>query len=86
MPELSRFYVIVVQMYVRDHAPPHFHASYGDQTAVVDIRAVALIGGQLPPRARGLVLDWTALHQRELLEAWELAVRAQPLFKIEPLA
>jgi hypothetical protein len=57
MPELSRFYGIVVQMYYADHPPPHFHAIYAGQKAVIDIESLALIDGQLPPRARGLVIE-----------------------------
>jgi hypothetical protein len=54
MPELSRFYGIVIQMYFGDHSPPHFHALYAGRKAVVDIETLAFIEGQFPPRARGL--------------------------------
>jgi len=64
MPELSRFYGIVIQMYFRDHPPPHFHVVYGSSKAIVDIETLALIDGQLPPRARGLVTEWATIHQR----------------------
>ncbi len=57
MPELSRFYGIVIQMYFGDHQPPHFHVIYGSSKAVVDIETLALIEGKLPPRARGLVIE-----------------------------
>ena len=70
MPELSRFYGIVIQMYFGDHPPPHFHAIYGGSKAVVDIETLALIDGQLPPRARGLVIEWATIHQDELREAF----------------
>ena len=86
MPEISRFYGIIVRMYFDDHAPPHFHAFYGDESAVIDIRRLAVISGGLSPRALGLVVEWSALRQRELLAEWEQAVQSQPLFKIEPLA
>jgi hypothetical protein len=86
MPELSRFYGIVVRLYYDDHAPPHFHAYYGEDSAVIDIRRLAAISGTLPPRALALVLEWGALHQAELLAAWERAVHSQPPGKIAPLA
>ena len=86
MPELSRFYGLVVQMYVRDHAPPHFHVAYGEHEAIVEIRRGVVVAGFLPLRARTMALEWALLHQAELIEAWELAVRGQLPGKIEPLA
>jgi len=64
MPELCRFYGIVIQMYYRDHPPPHFHALYSGQKAAIDIETLAFIDGGLPARARGLVIEWAALHQQ----------------------
>lgn len=57
MPEISRFYGIVIQMYFGDHPPPHFHAIYGGHKAVIDIETLALIEGELPPRACRLAID-----------------------------
>ena len=85
MPELSRFYGIIVRMYFDDHPPPHFHAMYGDEQVVIDIRQLAIITGGLSPRALGLVMEWTALRQSELLAAWTRAVSAQPPGNIAPL-
>lgn len=85
MPELSRFYGIVVKVYADDHPPPHLHATYGEYRAVSDLRQLALSGGWLPLRAQNLVLDGTRPHQRELLEAWALAQQSKPVFKIAPL-
>lgn len=86
MPEISRFYGIVIQMYFGDHPPPHFHARYAEHQAKIDIDALAVIDGKLPARALGLVIEWAALHQQELREAFERAVNSQPPGKIEPLA
>lgn len=86
MPELSRFYGIVVKMYYDDHTPPHFHAEYAGQVMVVSIATLAVIRGKLPPRAMGMVLEWAAQHQPELMADWQLAERYQPLTKINPLA
>lgn len=85
MPELSRFYGIVIRMYFDDHPPPHFHAEYGSFEALIDIRTLAFVRGKLPPRARGLVTEWAALHQDELMEQWVRARSLEPLGKIAPL-
>ncbi|MFP4070133.1 MAG: DUF4160 domain-containing protein [Verrucomicrobiota bacterium] len=85
MPELSRFYGIVIQMYFGDHPPPHFHAFYGGSKAVVDIETLAFIEGRLPPRARGLVIEWATIHQEELREAFRKAETLEAPGKIRPL-
>ena len=85
MPELSRFYGIVVLMYFADHAPPHFHARYAGKEAQIGIRDLAVIGGRLAPRALGLVMEWAQAHQQELLAAWERAARREHPGKIAPL-
>jgi hypothetical protein len=86
VPEISRFYGIVIQMYFGDHPPPHFHARYAGQSAKVDIDALTVIDGKLPTRALGLVLEWAALHQTELREAFDRAANSVSPGKIEPLA
>ena len=85
MPEVSRFFGMVIQMYYNDHAPPHFHVRYAGQRALIAIETLALIEGQLSSRALGLVLEWAALHQNELLEVWNLARAEMPLKSIAPL-
>ncbi len=86
MPEISRFFGIVITMFYNDHAPPHFHAHYGRNQALIGIRELAVLRGYLPPRALGLVMEWAALHREELLDDWELARALAPLKPIEPLA
>lgn len=85
MPEISRFYGIIIAMYFADHPPPHFHAKYGDQFATFDIETLLLREGRLPPRVRGMVVEWAALHQDELRADWDRARARQPLDPIEPL-
>ena len=85
MPELCRFYGIVIRMYFNDHGPPHFHALYGGQEALVEIDSLAVMQGQLSPRARGLVVEWASLHQAELREAWQRARKLEAPGKIAPL-
>jgi hypothetical protein len=85
MPEISRFYGIVIRMYFNDHNPPHFHAIYGGEQAQIDIHSLAVIDGHLPPRALGLVIEWASQHQDELVEDWNRARSQQPLQRIDPL-
>ena len=85
MPEISRFYGIVIRMYFDDHNPPHFHAHYAGSEVLVDIRSLAVISGTLPPRAIGMAVEWASLHQDELLALWEKARNLEPLHAIDPL-
>jgi hypothetical protein len=85
MPEISRFYGIVIKMFFDDHNPPHFHALYGEYEVLININSFAVFAGNLPPRALGLVIEWATQHQNELLLNWERAQGQKPLSKIEPL-
>ncbi len=85
MPEVSRFYGIVIQIYYGDHPPPHFHAIYGGQVAKIGIETLTLLDGSLPARALRLSLDWAALHQQELLTAFARAAALEAPGKIAPL-
>lgn len=85
MPEISRFYGIVIKMYFGDHNPPHFHAEYAESEVVVEIESMAVMAGRLPPRAMGLVSEWTSLRQEELKAAWRMAEALKPLARIDPL-
>lgn len=85
MPEISRFFGISIKMFFGDHVPPHFHAEYGEFKAQVNIKSRVIIAGDLPPRVLGMVVEWAAQHQSELVELWELASKNEPLHKIEPL-
>jgi hypothetical protein len=84
MPEISRFLGIIIRMYIREHAPPHFHAEYGEYEITVDIET-GIVNGKFPRRALIAVLDWYVLHQDELKSNWEAAMNRKPLSKIAPL-
>ena len=84
MPEISRFLGIVIAMYYRDHAPPHFHAVYGEHEVTVEI-ASGVVNGDMPKRALAHVQEWRTLHQQELYDTWTLARASRPLPRIEPL-
>jgi len=85
MPEISRFYGIVVKMFYNDHPPPHFHAEYGGDQMLVAIETLAVIAGKLAPRATGMVMEWAAQHQDDLRRAWNQARNMDPLDRIDPL-
>lgn len=85
MPEISRFYGIVIAMFYNEHSPPHFHARYGRDQVAIDIRTLEVLEGRIPPRALGLVMEWAAGHERELMECWEQARNGTPPDAINPL-
>ena len=85
MPEICRFYGIIIRMYYDDHNPPHFHAFYGGDEAWININTLAVFSGSLPARALGLVIEWASMHQDELRRDWELAKNQQKPEKIKPL-
>lgn len=85
MPEISRFLGIIVTMYYNDHPPPHFHIRYNQQKAIIDLETLSILEGKLSPRVLGLVIEWAAIHQIELLDNWQRAREQNPLEKIEPL-
>ncbi len=88
MPEICRFFGIIIRMYAEPQAPhhrPHFHAYYQEDVGVYAIDTIELIAGQLPRRQHRLVEAWVELHQRELLVDWERLQSGQMPFKIDPL-
>jgi hypothetical protein len=85
MPEISRFFGIVIAMFYNDHPPPHFHIRYGSQRAIIGIEDLARLEGDLSPRVLGLVIEWAALHRVELLDNWNQARRQLPLSRVQPL-
>ncbi|HTJ54963.1 MAG TPA: DUF4160 domain-containing protein [Nitrosospira sp.] len=85
MPIISTFYGIIIQMYWRDHAPPHFHANYAEDEVVIDIRTLEILKGKMSRRALALVLEWAQEHRAELIEDWELCQHKQSPKKISPL-
>ncbi len=84
MPIISRFFGIIIYIFWRDHAPPHFHAKYQDYEVTVNIETGA-VTGQMSVRALKMIEEWRQVHQVELLEDWHLAATKQSLKRIEPL-
>lgn len=85
MPELCRFRGIIIRIHNSDHPPPHFHALYGGNDALIEIDSLSIMQGRLPPRARRLVEEWASIHRDELMTAWDRAQRSEPFGKIPPL-
>ena len=84
MPVISRFYGIIIYMFWRDHAPPHFHARYGQGEIIVEIQSGA-VQGSISPRALKLIQEWREAHISELVEEWRLAEQRKALFAIKGL-
>ncbi len=70
MPEIARFYGLVIKMFFSDHNPPHFHAVYGEKVGLFDIQSLDMIEGDLPNRAVNLVREWAEIYQNELINIW----------------
>ena len=85
MPQISYFLGIIIRMYYRDHNPPHFHAVYAEYEALIDFQKLILWSGHLPPRVLGLVIEWAAIHQQELMDNWERAKNLETLANVAPL-
>jgi hypothetical protein len=85
MPEICRFFGVVIAIFYDDHNPPHFHARYEGAKAMIDIKTLSIIEGTLPPRVFGLVVEWATLHRKELVNNWNLAREKKPLKSIDPL-
>ena len=85
MPTISRFFGIAIEMFWREHNPPHFHATYAEDEAVFEIESLDIIRGQLPHRAQALVKEWAELHREALLENWELCSQLKPPNPVPPL-
>ena len=83
MPEISRFYGMVIKMYFiqADHNPPHIHAIYGDYMGAIDIKSAEMLEGDLPAKALSMVQEWIGLHRDDLLAMWN----TQAFRKLPPL-
>jgi hypothetical protein len=85
MPRISSFFGIVIEMYFKDHPPPHFHAIYGDEEAKIEIATGAVLRGSLSTRALRLVREWLEIHREELELNFQRAANEEHPDRIEPL-
>lgn len=81
MPEISRFYGIVIKLFFGDHPPPHFHAVYGENVGLFNIDTLEMIEGDLPIRAKKLVVEWAKINKNELNKMWD----SQEFHRLPPL-
>lgn len=83
MPEISRFYGIVIKMFFKpkEHEPSHIHALYSEHIGIFNLQTMEMIEGDLPKKAQELVMEWLQKNQKDLLEMWE----SQSLRKLPPL-
>jgi hypothetical protein len=85
VPRISEFYGIVIEMFFSDHPPPHFHARYSGEEALIVIETGEVFAGSLPARALRLVREWLDEHRDELVANWNRAAAQQPTEPIAPL-
>jgi len=85
MPEISRFYGLIIRMFYRDHLPPHFHVEYQDCEGVFEIKTLEMIEGELPARAKILAVEWALIHRKELEDNWERRTKGEVIKRIDPL-
>lgn len=85
MPEISRFFGIIIAMYYNDHRPPHYHATYGEHQALIDVATGLMVAGKLPARAAALVEEWRKRYKPQLERNWALCEARMPLESIRPL-
>ena len=84
MPEISRFYGILIHMFFNEHNPPHFHAVYGEYRVSIDLEN-EVVNGFMPKRALKLVFEWMDIHKTEIIENWKKCQQGETPDKIEPL-
>jgi hypothetical protein len=85
MPTICVFYGVSIRMHWNEHAPPHFHAIYGEFEAVFRIDSLEMVDGSLPRRAQALTLEWASIHRAELLENWDRCATKRQPNRIPPL-
>ncbi|MCQ2463380.1 MAG: DUF4160 domain-containing protein [Clostridia bacterium] len=83
MPEITRFYGIIIKMFFKpkEHEPSHIHAIYGEYIGIFDINTLQMTDGDLPLKAQKLVEEWLTTNQMELLKMW----KTQVIKKLPPL-
>lgn len=83
MPEISRFYGIVIKMFFKpkEHEPSHIHALYGEYVGIFNLKTHKMMDGDLPPKAQALVEEWIVINEDKLQEMWY----TQNIIKLPPL-
>ena len=84
MPEISKFFGIIISLYWRDHNPPHIHLTYGEYECCISVLD-RVVDGKAPSKVIAKVNEWMDLHEAEILSLWEKAQKGEKLGRIEPL-
>ena len=84
MPEICRFFGIIIAMFADDHNPPHFYIRYGDYQAIVTIEK-GVVKGEIPSSVLKQVFRWMELHKEELMMNWVRLQNGEEVHKINPL-
>lgn len=84
MPEICRFYGLLIFVNYNEHNPPHFHVRYQDQEIIVEIQT-GIVQGKMSQRALKMIFEWYEQHIDELEMNWNLAQERKPLKRIDPL-
>jgi len=84
VPEIAKFYGIIVFMNYCDHDPPHFHARYGGQEVMIEILS-GTVRGHMSKRALRMLFEWSESHEQQLIDNWKRVRDRRPLQQIEPL-
>ena len=71
MPVIARFYGIIIKMYFREHGVAHIHAIYNEYNGIFELKTTSMIEGDLPPKAKALVIEWLNIYKNELLAMWD---------------
>ena len=83
MPEITRFYGIIIKMFFKpkEHEPSHIHALYGEYVGEFNIKTFEMMEGDLPPKAQELVREWLSMYSDQLQSMWD----SQIIEKLPPL-
>ena len=85
MPVISAFFGLIIRIYYSDHNPPHFHAQYGDDQVIIEIRSGKVLKGKVPARLQFFLELWRRKNTTEIMEAWDCAQNLQVPKKVKPL-
>ena len=84
MPEISRFYGIIIRIFYDDHSPPHFHAFYGKKEGLYSIEKAEKLAGEIPAKQDKIIKKWARQYRKELLDSWNMAKDKTPPKKVPP--
>ena len=66
MPEICRFYGIIIYLYWKDHNPPHVHFHYGNYECSISV-IDRVVDGQAPAKVIAKVNEWIGQNENDIL-------------------